>query len=434
SRATEDSGGQSQGFSFYFFWVHLMNNNDQCAPLNSSETGNITTLAECLDEKKLTFTLLRYDSSDYDPRIGLKVDDLPDPNFEYEFNVPWGTVHFGTDIFRPFKSDSRIYSKLRYDNRLDLIRCDITTPGSYSQPDILVGKCESLIECQLKFEPLWPNIFTSGYKILTNQFEEIRTSENVPHQSFATTFSQGYLECSGRYGSDNKFLSTIDYFFTGLDSRKYLVSEDFPLESIIKVSTKHEQPMRAGMTYSFDCKISTFVLLPNIQFVLGFENGDEQLVTVTKQTSEAGIANVGHITKTATLTWQSRVTIKVGINKITCYAPRINSSDWAQSKINLKVMPDVDSGDQLPLYIKIGGAIGGVAFLALAILVIFLARRKTVVIVRNLTPEEVEEFLSGSRNRIPGQSESLPIENMAFHHKLKISSQDLITENTVIGS
>ncbi|CAG7829448.1 unnamed protein product, partial [Allacma fusca] len=63
-----------------------------------------------------------------------------------------------------------------------MIRCEITTPGTYAQPNILVGKCESLLECQLKFEPLWPNVFSSRYGKLTNLFEEIKTSENVPHQ------------------------------------------------------------------------------------------------------------------------------------------------------------------------------------------------------------------------------------------------------------
>ncbi|CAG7721842.1 unnamed protein product, partial [Allacma fusca] len=76
-----------------------------------------------------------------------------------------------------------------------------------------------------------------------------------------------------------------------LDNTKYLVSELFPIESIIKISTKQEQPMRVGVTYSFDCQISTFILLPNIQFVLSFQNGVEQLVNVMSQTTEATIGN-----------------------------------------------------------------------------------------------------------------------------------------------
>ncbi|CAG7734925.1 unnamed protein product, partial [Allacma fusca] len=224
---------------------------------------------------------------------------------------------------------------------------------------------------------------------------------------FATNYTQGYLECSAAYTS--KFLSTIDYFFTGLDCTKHLMSDDFPLESIIKMSTKQEQP-----------------------FVLGFENGDEQLVSIDKQTNEARIDATAGIKSAATLKWHIHVTIKAGMNKITCYAPRINSSTWAHSKYNLNVIRE--PRDQLLLYIMIGGAISGVIIIALGLLIDFLARRKTVVVVKTLTPEEVKEFLLGSGTSIPGQNKSLILENMEFDHKLKIPSRDLTTENTVIGS
>ncbi|CAG7727656.1 unnamed protein product, partial [Allacma fusca] len=140
-----------------FFRIHYTNNNDRCVAMDYSEIGYVRSLDGCLLEKKLTFTRLQHQRSDYDPRIGLRVDELPDPAFKYEFNIPWRFKYSGTFVLRPYKSDDRIYSKLYYNNGLKLIHCEITTPGAFEQPNILIGKCDSLSECQLKFEPLWPN-------------------------------------------------------------------------------------------------------------------------------------------------------------------------------------------------------------------------------------------------------------------------------------
>ncbi|CAG7733757.1 unnamed protein product [Allacma fusca] len=342
-------------------------------------------------------------------------------------------------MFQP--PEDRMDAKISYNPSLDEILCEITSLGRYGQPNILVGNCASFPECQLKFEPLWPSVFSSGYELLSGQFEEIKSSESTPYRSFATKFSQGYLECSGNYRGE--FLSNIDYFFTGLDNRKYLMSDPFPQEGIIKMSTKLEQPVRVGTRYSVDCKISTFVLLPNIQFVLGFENGNETLVSVTSQTPETIIENTDAITNTSTIIWKLHVTIKAGLNKITCYAPRINSSKWAQSEINIKVAtdqvipemnsnastsfgfnepeqlhpkinltdstrPGVNVNDATALvyeYVKIGGGIAGVIVILIVLLIIYVATRRRVasfrkifyiirrVIVLNLSPEEVKEFL-----------------------------------------
>ncbi|CAG7659239.1 unnamed protein product, partial [Allacma fusca] len=56
---------------------------------NIALNGNTTTLADCLKKNKLTFTRIRYHPKDYDPRIGLKVYEWPNENFEYEFTIPW---------------------------------------------------------------------------------------------------------------------------------------------------------------------------------------------------------------------------------------------------------------------------------------------------------------------------------------------------------
>ncbi|CAG7717341.1 unnamed protein product, partial [Allacma fusca] len=54
--------------------------------------------------KNLTFTRIMYQPSDYDPRIGLKLNELPDFESEYEFNTPWTLGFPGTLFFTPMKS------------------------------------------------------------------------------------------------------------------------------------------------------------------------------------------------------------------------------------------------------------------------------------------------------------------------------------------
>ncbi|CAG7729950.1 unnamed protein product, partial [Allacma fusca] len=392
---------------------------------------NTTTLNECLDKNKLTFTWLRNRPSDYDPRIGLMVDGLPDPNFKYEFHIPSGLKYTGSLSLKPLKHAGRIYAKLHFDRTSGLIHCEITSPGTYGQPNLLVGSCASFAECQLKYDHLWPAIPGVGHNKLLHLVEEFPPSENKFRQTFGSTkYSQGYLQCDGIYFSGQHFLYKTDYFFTGLDNTRHLLSNNYPSESIIRMSSKHVQPLKEGMKYSFDCTISTFVLLPNIQFTLGFENGNVQLVTVTSQTSEAFIDNAAKITKTTALTWQLHLTVKVGLDKITCYAPRINSSDWVNSESNINVAPDL-----LNRYIKIGGVISGVIIVTIAVLIVIVARRKTAVVDKILPPEEVDELILNTAILNSGLGERLAVEHMNLKSELIISSQDLfIDDNKFFGA
>ncbi|CAG7731505.1 unnamed protein product, partial [Allacma fusca] len=125
-----------------------------------------------MSEKKLTFTQLRYRPNDYDPRIGLKVDELPDHNYKYEFNVRWGSEFQRSVPIIPLKPDDRIDAKLHFKHRLDIFTCEPITPQPIS-PRVLVGKCESFPECQLKLEPLWPSVSVSGYKRMVMEYEVI---------------------------------------------------------------------------------------------------------------------------------------------------------------------------------------------------------------------------------------------------------------------
>ncbi|CAG7712736.1 unnamed protein product [Allacma fusca] len=327
-------------------------------------TENKIILTECLVKNKLTFTRLRNQPGDYDPRIGLKVDELPDPNFKYEFNIPWDLEYTGSLILKPLKQASRISANLYFDKITDLIYCEITTPGTYPQPNLLVGRCASFAECQLKFDHLWPAIPGVGFNKLLHQVEEFAPSDKKFRKSFgSTTYSQG------------------------LDNTRHLLSNNFPSESIIKMSSTHEQPLKEGMKYSFDCTISTFVLLPNIEFTLGFENGNVQLVTVISQT------------------------------------------DWAQSESNIKVASDL-----LNWYIKIGGVIAGVIIVNIAVLIVFVARRKVAVVDKTIPPEEVDKFILGIAVTNSDQGERMAAEYMAFKPELIVSSQELFKDNKFFGA
>ncbi|CAG7722692.1 unnamed protein product [Allacma fusca] len=129
---------------------------DQCAPLSSVGTGNTSTLTECLHKKQLNFT-----------------------RFKYEFNIPWGLSFGGSMTVRPFRADARINGKLYISKSLNLIMCEITALGNYAQPTIVVGKCESFAECQLKFESPWPFSFSETAFL---QFYNFNPLKNVLHQ------------------------------------------------------------------------------------------------------------------------------------------------------------------------------------------------------------------------------------------------------------
>ncbi|CAG7833228.1 unnamed protein product [Allacma fusca] len=53
-------------------------------------------------------------------------------------------------------------------------------------------------------------------------------------------------------------------------------------------------------------------------------------------------------------------------------------------------------------------------------------REKRPVVVKNLSPEEVEEFIFGTATQNPDQSENFDVENMAFKPEFRICEQDLI--------
>ncbi|CAG7728623.1 unnamed protein product [Allacma fusca] len=318
---------------------------------------NTTTLAECLKKKRLTFTRIRYQTKDYDPRIGLKVLETPDSNFKYEFNIPWDLQgEKGTFVLKPLPG--KIFLKLK--------------------------------------------VFSSGYESLTDQFEEIQESEITPRQRFVTKFSQGYLECSGSYVG--QFLSKIDYFFTGLDNRKYLMSDPFPQERIIKMLTKLEQPVRVVTTDQIIPEINANATTPS-----GVNEPDELLPKTNS--SDGTLPGISTIKSTKQL------------------QPKINFTDSTR--------PGVDVNDATELvyeYVKIGGAVAGVIIILILILIIYVATRRRVVIVLNLSPEEVKEFLVGTEHHNTSQNESTPVESRPFNPEYKICNQDLKTENKFLGA
>ncbi|CAG7721891.1 unnamed protein product [Allacma fusca] len=399
-----------------FFLMHVKYNNETCATLNSVGSGNTTTLADCLKKNKLTFTRIIYHPKDYDPRIGLKVYEWPNANIKYEFTIPWELDRNLDTFLLKRLPDDRMDAKISCNPSLDEILCEITSWGRYGQPNILVGNCASFSECQLKFEPLWPSVFSSGYELLSGQFEEIKSSESTPYRSFATKFSQGYLECSGTYSGE--FLSKIDYFFTGLDNRKYLMSDTFPQEKIIKMSTKLEQPVRVGTSKwaqsEINIKVATDQVIPEIKSSAttpsGVNEPDQQLPKINSSDG-----------------------IRPGINKIESKEeqlhPKINLTDSTRPGVNV-----IDSNELIYEYVKIGGAITGVIIILILLLVIYVATRRRVVIVLNLSPEEIKEFLAGTPHQNTGHNESTPVESRPFNSEYKICNRDLKTENKFLGA
>ncbi|CAG7719753.1 unnamed protein product, partial [Allacma fusca] len=372
----------------------------------------------------------------------------------------------------------KIQGNLIYNHTSGRIQCDPMThvPGM-PRPNLLFGRCNSLSKCQLRYRPLPPAVFTSVGKSWKEPLQHIEED----HPGLTAQHTHGFVECAIVDSVSGHYISEIGYFFTGIDHRKYFIHESFEALSIIKLQA--DQGPRSpgfGDTITFSCTISTFVLLPNIQFVISYANQSQKIVMPGKPVPGARIPEPFENIKNIFLAIKLELTLAPDIIKLACRAPRINASNWAEAKVNpfeavpvgraitwsveessttVGTSPEPISTLQLetnspcvehlmtpkPLleatsdnFIKIGIPFGLITLiLIVTILVIIVVRRRRSFKASSLklTSDEVEKFHFGDRNTHGDQLLYIAstAESLAFPEEKKIMRKNLHIDNTILG-
>ncbi|CAG7699645.1 unnamed protein product, partial [Allacma fusca] len=175
----------------------------------------------------------------YDPRKGFRQAGTPDLQSKYTCYSQLGSTHLMYPISRQQEIRSNLYygSKSSGENRKS-IRCDVEAPYQNMELDILVGKCDSIIECDLKFSPMPPLVgFNDG---LINEDVEIFRSYNKN-----SGIIPAYVKVGGR--EEDAFVKELPVNPEKL-SKSWILYLDFATD-VAKI-TCHAQWASSGLSIS----------------------------------------------------------------------------------------------------------------------------------------------------------------------------------------
>ncbi|CAG7731767.1 unnamed protein product [Allacma fusca] len=397
---------------------------------SSPYKGFLLRLQNCLKQPIKDFDIGPHN---YDPRIGFRLTERPDFEAAYEC--------FSDDEEKDVKY--ALSAKFQSPASLLYINGQIFCNAESNQYklNLMIGNCSSVTECDFKFELLSPLILSSNYPYPENEFKSFEINEDNPNWITADHI-HSYVQCHGSYSKTENdrisFVRASDYLFTGLDNQKYFALQGFPIGSVIDVSTEHILPMSSYGYYNFTCKISTFVLLPNIQFVVEYGRDKPRRLIVKEDEHSRSVVITSEINPNeATLVYQLELKLSEDMSKILCFAPWRNSTDWALSELKLNLLEDNLGGNGISnkaSFVYTGLIV--VAFcLGISIWAAILWKRnkRLKTTIRNLTEEEVDEFNNGVKKQKGIKENDVPIESRAFNHELRIPGQSLIVEDIILG-
>ncbi|CAG7786690.1 unnamed protein product, partial [Allacma fusca] len=409
---------------------------DECENADLGHVG--TRFNSCWSEQNLT--VLDPSTASYDPRLGFRVKGSP--NFNNSVYTCSSIPKFVDGIenvakfvsFAPVNSDLEVEGSVLY-RRAEEDLCCHTIPNTriMSGIHLIFVLCDNITDCDLKFRS---NTNLNSVRLqtfmhipLSGEFAE---NNSVIRLGLTDDTHHGFIECSGvfqnppnkNYGS---FVKKLDYIFTGLDDDKYLVSDSYPTSAVINI-VKQNEASSQDLKHEFRCKISTFVLLPNVRFGIEFQNGTRILIDTSSNRSTYGEATVQQLAlpsdvRLAITSWQLLITLKPNVRKLMCFAPWINSTRWAESEIPVTIDSVASSV----------GAILGYCFASLAIIFLIVAAvvwykyKKAKLRKRTMTEDEIKEFYHGNPNEKKAPDGTVIVENIAFNEKMKIPSESLHT-------
>ncbi|CAG7731766.1 unnamed protein product [Allacma fusca] len=280
----------------------------------------LTQLQNCLIQP--TIRSYRQGPDNYDPRIGFRLTEKPD--FKAAYECRW--QNRTKDVKYPLNSKLQKPASLLYVK--GKIFCNVDS--NQYELNLMIGSCSSVTECGLKFELMPPLFLSAQYPYPESEYETFEINGDHPNWIEADR-KQGYVQCHGSYSEvdadEVSFVSAVDYLFTGLDGQKYFTLQGFPIWSVIVLSTDIQQLNSNGLNH-FTCKISTFVLLPNIQFVIEYGN-DVRRREIVKPENRSTLVKSEFNPMEATLVHQLELKLSGDISKILCFAPWRNSTEWA---------------------------------------------------------------------------------------------------------
>ena len=128
-----------------------------------------------------------------------------------------------------------------------------------------------------------------------------------------------------------------------------LISQEIPTQSVLQV-TPSTPELYDGAKENFHCETATFLLFPILQFSIEYSDGTTELLpyNATESNGDDGKSewsqSVVEITRESGIA--SRVlhlTVRSSMNRISCMAPWVNSTDWLSHALPIKV-PVAPSG------------------------------------------------------------------------------------------
>ncbi|CAG7786744.1 unnamed protein product [Allacma fusca] len=383
----------------------------------------------------------------YDPRVGFRIKtsgiSILKSNFECISKQPQYKV-----VMTPVNLRDKIGAKLSQ-RRRGTVQCFPSIVNM--EVSIKFGACNSISECDLKWKPWDPHIFSvvkkpgNAFGVVSLENEEIySTSRN----GIKLDYPHGFLHCCGlrpKYDSQNEsseleYVSEMKYMFTGLDGKAYFTSDETQRRNDERIIALEEVSYSEdGMIRTYECKISTFLLLPNIQFLVHFDDPifDRESTILRPGHDpvplEASIQQVQWKKQEAIASWLLVLPIQSNMTGITCTAPHINDNMIADvdMKISEKIITNSKWEANTAFYVA-SFAIFMFAIL-LALLVLLWTKYKTAVNkIRNLAGHEVDEFLLGNKNAQRDQH-GIPLDRMPFEDNKIIRSEHLKIEETILG-
>ncbi|CAG7819572.1 unnamed protein product [Allacma fusca] len=406
--------------------------------------------------ERLTINESRVDheasNSTYDPRVGFLIETSKNTTLKSNFACTSKQLQ-SNDVMTPVSSGNKINASLEILRHMDSqSRIICHTPENDMEVRIKFGACNSILECDLKWKPLEPHVFSvvnttvKDFDVVPLENEEIYyTSPN----GIKLDYSHGFIHCCGlraKYDSQDEsgeleFVSEMNYMFTGLNGKTYFTSEVSGEHNEKKViSFKEVEISEDDMKHIYVCNISTFFLLSNIEFLIYLSDPLVARDPISLRPGRipsglrATIQQLRPEKRKAIASWRLELHEPIetdnvaNVDSVVCKAPYINANKMAKRVIKPKPVTPSRRTE------AIGITVATVMFTVLIMLLVLICMKyKTAVNqIRNLSRDEVDEFYFGN-NKAPQDDDEIALDRIPFANEKIIRSEHLLIEETVLG-
>ncbi|CAG7822029.1 unnamed protein product, partial [Allacma fusca] len=300
-------------------------------------------------------------TSSYDPKVGFRVEAITTELTQISPFQCTSRFHPSPEWMIPVSSMQKLPAEISYRTDADgklRVQCSIKSNATLglkaTELYVTFGACRSILECDLKWKPLAPQIFSTVETAPDNyEFQRMDHEQILPAHPNGIRLEQrrGFIHCIGithpnhttRDGQSLEYVSEIDYVFTGLNGKGYLVSK-LPTDSSIELKevglSAPDNEMQSHLKMvTFECRISTFVILPNIYFTIDSDWPHPKQLFFSGQRYESVGVKIYKLRSQKhkdIAVWQIKFPISIQMNRITCHGPRIDSTEMVAATVDLR--------------------------------------------------------------------------------------------------